>query len=97
MQMQFLQVFDGANPTECYERNESVVPQQALAMANSQLSQEMAAKLARRLEGPGFVDRAFQTVLGRLPASAERKLAAEAAPVDLIHALFNHNDFVTTR
>jgi hypothetical protein len=90
-------VFDGANPTECYERNESVVPQQALAMANSQLSQEMAAKLARRLEGPGFVDRAFQTVLGRLPAAAERELAAGATPVDLIHALFNHNDFVTTR
>ena len=97
VQMQFLQVFDGANPTECYERNESVVPQQALAMANSQLSQEMAAKLARRLEGPGFVDRAFQTVLGRLPAAAERELAAGATPVDLIHALFNHNDFVTTR
>lgn len=97
MQMQFLQVFDGANPTECYERNESVVPQQALAMANSQLSQDMAAKLARRLEGPGFVDRAFQTVLGRAPSAAERQLASGAAPVDLIHALFNHNDFVTTR
>ena len=48
-QMEFLKVFDGANPVECYLRNESVVPQQALAMANSQLSQQQAGALAQRL------------------------------------------------
>jgi len=96
-QMEFLKVFDGPNPTECYQRNESVVPQQALAMANSQLSLELAQKLAKRLEGPAFIDRAFQTILGRLPSAAERALAATATPVNLVHALFNHNDFVTIR
>lgn len=96
-QMEFLKVFDGPNPTECYQRNESVVPQQALAMANSQLSQELAQKLAKRLEGPAFVDRAFQTILGRLPSAAERTLAATATAGNLVHALFNHNDFVTIR
>ena len=58
-QMEFLKVFDGPNPTECYQRDESVVPQQALAMANSQLSQQMADLLAKRLEGPQFTERAF--------------------------------------
>ena len=37
-QMTFLQLFDAANPTECYRRHPSVMPQQALALANSSLS-----------------------------------------------------------
>lgn len=95
--MEFLKVFDGPNPVECYERTESVAPQQALAMANSQISQEMARVLARRLEGPEFIARAFQTVLGRAPSAAEQALAATASPENLVHALFNHNDFLTIR
>lgn len=97
LQMEFLKVFDGPNPVECYQRTTSVVPQQALALANSQLSQEMAAKLAARLEGPALVERAFVTVLGRRPSAAEQALAAGATPANLVHALFNHTDFVTIR
>ncbi len=37
-QMEFLKTFDAPNPVECYMRNQSVVPQQALALANSQIS-----------------------------------------------------------
>ena len=31
MQVTFLKVFDEANPNECFQRNESIVPHQALA------------------------------------------------------------------
>ncbi|MCC6587533.1 MAG: PSD1 domain-containing protein [Bryobacterales bacterium] len=105
-QMEFLKTFDGANPTECYMRNVSVVPQQALALANSELSQRQARILADRLSAAGqaFVPLAFQTVLGR-PASTQEAAAAERflaandpqARANLIHVLFNHNDFVTIR
>jgi len=69
----FLKAFDGANPAECYERTESVVPHQALAMANSPASRTMAARLASRLQEPdsgAFIDAAFEAVLGR-PATQE--------------------------
>ena len=77
LQMEFLKLFDAPNPTSCYERNESTVPQQALAMANSKLSLCQARLLARRLAGGGtpkgtFVADAFETVLGRPPSAEER-------------------------
>lgn len=74
-QMEFLKMFDGPNPTECYARNESVVPQQALALANSQISVEKARVLAAKIPagtGPDdFVKAAFETILGRPPGSEE--------------------------
>lgn len=77
-QMEFLKVFDGANPVECYERNVSVVPQQALALANSQISADMSKVLARRLEHKdsslAFVNAAFETILGRPPSQQERQV-----------------------
>ena len=48
-QMEFLQIFDGAGVTECYRRKESILPQQALALANSDLSLHQARRLARTL------------------------------------------------
>lgn len=105
----FMKVFDSANPAECYERNESVVPHQALAMANSKLSREQAKAVAQRLgpaEAPAFVDLAFEAVLGRPASSAEKAAAVKflldtagpaAARENLVHVLLNHNDFVTIR
>src|SRR5206468_4991723 len=57
-QMGFLVLFDGASVTECYERTESVVPQQALAMANSTMVLEKSRTLAARLskEAPDAED-----------------------------------------
>ena len=46
-QMEFLQIFDAAGVTECYRRKESILPQQALALANSDLSLRQARRLAR--------------------------------------------------
>jgi hypothetical protein len=80
-QMLFLQLFDMAPPTECYERRESVVPQQALALANSELTVREARRLARRLLGdssddsPGdtatYITAAFEQVLSRTPTGDE--------------------------
>ena len=45
----FLEMFDNANTKECYRRDESILPQQALALANSRLVNTAAAKVAERL------------------------------------------------
>jgi len=42
----FLSMFDDANVLECYRRADSIVPQQALALENSSLVQQAAAKTA---------------------------------------------------
>src|SRR5262249_35974368 len=67
--MSFLDQFDAASPTECYERRESVIPQQALALHNSALalnaSREIAKQLAKEKDTPAFVTAAFERVLGR--------------------------------
>jgi len=103
----FLKIFDQANPAECYQREESVVPHQALALANSELSREQAALLAKRLQDAGqdstqFVRSAFETVLGRPPSPQEQQsslafLKTDRDREDLVHVLLNHNDFVTIR
>ena len=45
----FLTTFDGALVTECYRRNQSVVPQQALAMTNSRLVLDSSKPIAERI------------------------------------------------
>jgi hypothetical protein len=110
-QMEFLQIFDAAGVTECYRRKESILPQQALALANSELSLQMARRLAKRLSddaGPdssGFVTAAFERVLSRPPTDAERAECLRYLGRDdgarkresLVHVLLNHHDFVTIR
>jgi hypothetical protein len=81
--MTFLDLFDRPNVVECYRRSESVVPQQALAMANSPLSLAQARLLAKTLSAEAgadskpetrdkFITIAFEQVLSRPPAAAER-------------------------
>jgi len=75
-QVVFLKLFDAATPEECYERNQSIVPQQALALANSRLSYNLARLLARRLRSKAtspetFIATAVETVLGRPPSASE--------------------------
>jgi hypothetical protein len=79
LQMEMLRVFDAASPIECFQRSESIVPQQALALANSKLSQEMALEIARQLapSGPKFVTAAFERVLGRPPFAEEERVSAQ--------------------
>ena len=77
-QMEFLQIFDGAGVTECYRRKESILPQQALALANSDLSLRQARRVARFVsnkvgsDSASFVNGAFERVLARGPTEMER-------------------------
>src|SRR5207245_9235159 len=49
-EVEFLKIFDGPSVTECYERRPSLMPQQALALANSELVLRQARSLARKLD-----------------------------------------------
>jgi hypothetical protein len=75
-EMEFLKLFDAATVTECYQRKESVLPQQALALSNSELVVQHARLTARALaakagdDPAAFVSAAFERVLAR-PATAE--------------------------
>ena len=76
-QMSLLELFDAANPNECYRREESIRPQQALALVNSALAMKQSRRLARRLsktasDRHGFIEAAFETILCRAPSSVER-------------------------
>ncbi len=78
-QMGFLKIFDAAAVTECYQRKESVLPQQALALANSELTLRHGRLLARRLaektgaDASAFTTAAFEQVLSRSPTTEELK------------------------
>jgi len=51
--MPFLETFDAADPNGCYERKESVVPHQALALMNSGLALDSARLIAAGLATTG--------------------------------------------
>jgi hypothetical protein len=117
----FLALFDDAPVRECYRRSESIVPQQALALANSKLTLEAAGRINDRLHAQlgvvsdrAFVRAAFELLLTATPTAEEltecegalrewagllkdRPDAGRRARGNLIHALVNHNDFITVR
>jgi len=78
----FLDLFDAANPCEAYQRSASVLPQQALALANSELTHTLARALAATLhpKQPAdntFITAAFEQVLARQPTPEELLAAQE--------------------
>jgi hypothetical protein len=107
----FLAAFDNSNILECYRRQESIVPQQALALANGRLTRECADAIAKRTESlpdSEFITHAFMSLLSRAPTPDERTACAESlaefstlnaahARTLVLQALMNHNDFVTLR
>ncbi len=105
--VEFVQIFDGPKVSECYQRDSTVQPHQALALANSQLTFDQSKAVATELSpinrnDAAFVDAAFIRVLARLPESEERRLCIEfltngATRERLVMVLFNHNEFVTIR
>ena len=81
----FLTTFDEASVKECYRREESVVPQQALALTNSGLVLDAAQSIAQRLskdgkDEPGFIRSAFATLLG--VTVSESEIAASRHALD---------------
>lgn len=80
--MTFLDQFDPASPTECFERRESVIPQQALTLSNSALALNQSRVLEKTLTASdpadaGFVRQAYVTILGRPPRDEETKRCLE--------------------
>jgi hypothetical protein len=65
--------------TECYLRHPTVVPQQALALANSELTLKQARRLAASTAADSseddqrFIISAFQRILARAPTALERE------------------------
>jgi hypothetical protein len=85
----FLTTFDLALVTECYRRNQSIVPQQALAMTNSRLVLDSSKPIAERIsktlspngsevEDAAFIQSAFVLLLGSPPNDVELRAGSEA-------------------
>ena len=72
----FLTTFDEALVKDCYRREQSIVPQQALALSNSQLALDASQQIAQRLskgvhEDEEFARIAFRVVTGINAGEAE--------------------------
>jgi hypothetical protein len=85
----FLTTFDGAGVKECYRRDQSVLPQQALAISNSRLVHDASRKIAERLSQPSstgqpplddhvFVRTAFNELLGIRASDDEMRASLDA-------------------
>jgi hypothetical protein len=105
LRLPFMEVFDQpAGQTSCARREQSTHAPQALELLNGEMTQQLAAVLARRLEveAAGDVDRqvelAYELATGRLPSSRERQLAAafirEISLQEFSLAVFNLNAFL---
>lgn len=75
--VEFVRIFDGASVNECYQRERSIKPHQALALLNSQLTRDATATLEAELSGKtgsdyhAFIDAAFSRILARAPKPDE--------------------------
>ena len=106
-------LFDGPDPLDCYRRSQSIVPQQALALTNSELVHQLSGLVTTSIQSQlsaaspdaDFIRLAYSRILSRPPSTLELKECAEfllGQPRDiarpgLIRALFNHNDFQSIR
>jgi hypothetical protein len=83
--MPFLDLFDAADPCDCYRRSTSVRPQQALAMSNSELvlregrllARGLAKQLGKQASDEDLVIAAFEQILTRRPRTQEQQAAIE--------------------
>jgi hypothetical protein len=103
-QSKFLATFDDAEILSCYERTESIVPQQALALSNAKVPLETSEILGKR--GPedneSYIRQVFSDILCRPPTDEELQeclgfLQDIPKRARLVHALLTHNDFLTIR
>ncbi|MBM4068709.1 MAG: DUF1553 domain-containing protein [Planctomycetes bacterium] len=81
--LKLLEFFDAPDPCDCYRRAESLVPQQALALTNSEFTIARSRSLADRwLTGSqesseAMIVRAFEDTLTRRPKAEELKACME--------------------
>ncbi|MCE9530394.1 MAG: DUF1553 domain-containing protein, partial [Planctomycetes bacterium] len=76
--LKVLEFFDGPDPCDCYKRAQTLVPQQALALTNSEFTLVRSRLLAQRLLDGTAADQAektitiaFESVLTRRPSTVE--------------------------
>jgi hypothetical protein len=85
----FLMTFDEAGVKECYRRDQSIIPQQALALTNSRMLHDSARQIAKRLSQPAmsgmpppddkeFAQRAFYAIASGRPNEDELRACITA-------------------
>ncbi len=78
------ELFDAPDPLDCYRRVSSIVPQQALALTNSELVHESSIAIVKAwLDSGGgsaeqFVSCLFEQILSRQPTQAEIQVCLSA-------------------
>ena len=68
------ELFDAPDALECYRRTRSIIPQQALALTNSDLIHQLSAALAdaeQETNPERFVVAVFERILSRTPTTNE--------------------------
>lgn len=80
-------LFDAPEATECYRRTKSIIPQQALALTNSDLIHEISGQLAALLfdslpkeqqaDPATFIAAAYRQILSRSPTEIEQRACLE--------------------
>ncbi|MEX0712434.1 MAG: DUF1553 domain-containing protein, partial [Pirellulales bacterium] len=80
-------LFDAPDAMECYRRTRSIMPQQALALTNSELVHELGSELAgalwkslsvdERSDPSAYVAAAFEEILSRGPTAVELELCVK--------------------
>ncbi|MBN9522056.1 DUF1549 domain-containing protein [bacterium] len=103
-QQPFMAALDCADPSLAVDRrNETVTPQQALALLNNRLAVTMAGHFAGRVrplatDDAGRVAAAFRLAVGRAPTADERRTLADYATAHGLPAacrlILNLNEFV---
>jgi hypothetical protein len=77
-------LFDAPDPLDCYRRVSSIVPQQALALTNSELVHESSVAIVKAWQDSGggsaeqFVSYLFEQILSRQPTQAEIQVCLNA-------------------
>jgi hypothetical protein len=83
-------LFDAPDALECYRRTQSIIPQQALALTNSQLVHETSAAIVADWQGKNqqtadleddtnrFIVAMFERILSREPSDAELSACRDA-------------------
>ena len=85
------ELFDAPDPLDCYRRTSSVMPQQALALTNSELVHQCATSIVQEWQAPHtsvadrsakedsepFIVAMFERVLARQPTASEKVACSE--------------------
>jgi len=103
-QQPFLAALDCADPSLAVDkRNQTITPQQALALLNNTLALAMAKHFAARVEklaadDAGRIATAFRLALGRVPSAREREALSmylkEHGLANTCRVILNLNEFV---